>query len=136
MDLTDVYVDEPWLHMRWDPQHRCVFAEWKAYATSSEFQGALTKALEAGRQHHAVSFVNDTRGLELVSDADQWWIRHIWAPAAIAAGLKRIGVVMAQHGLGKMAIDGMFQSRPNRGDALQSRKFDSVAAALDWVAEL
>src|SRR5260370_42598605 len=45
----DIYVDEPWLLLRWDREHGCVFAEWKAFATSMEFQGALTKALEVGR---------------------------------------------------------------------------------------
>jgi hypothetical protein len=74
----DVYVDEPWLLMRWDSEHNCVFAEWKAFATSTEFQGALMKALEAGRSRPGFSFVNDTRRLELISDEDQRWIQYTW----------------------------------------------------------
>lgn len=131
----DAYVDEPWLLMRWDPEHRCVFAEWKAYATSAEFRGALTKALAAGRDHNAVSFVSDTRKLELVTDEDQWWLRNTWAPLAIQAGLKKIAVVMAVHGLGRMAIEHMFNGRPNTGEQLNSRTFESVADALVWAAE-
>jgi hypothetical protein len=61
----DIYVDEPWLLLRWDRDHQCVFAEWKAFATSMEFQSA-------------------------------------WAPLAIKAGIKKIAVVMAPHGLSKM----------------------------------
>ena len=122
--------------MRWDSEYQCVFAEWKAFATSSEFQGALTKALEVVEERHAVSFVNDTRKLELVSDEDQRWLRYTWAPMAIQAGVKRIAVVIAQHGLSRMAIDEMFRGRRNTGERLQSRTFDSVADALKWVAEL
>lgn len=39
----DLYIDEPWLLMRWDGDHQCVFAEWKTFATSGEFQGALMR---------------------------------------------------------------------------------------------
>jgi hypothetical protein len=129
----DVYMDKPWLLMRWDPEHQCVFAEWKAFATSAEFRGALTKALAVAKDKRAFSFVNDTRNLELVSDEDQWWIRRTWAPLAVDAGLKKIAVVMAVRGLGKMAIEHMFNGRTNTDEHLVSRKFDSVADALIWV---
>ena len=131
-----VYIDESWLLMRWDAEHRCVFAEWKAFATSREFQYALIKALAACRNRSALSFVNDTRKLELVSDEDQRWIRYTWAPMAIDAGLKRIAIVMAHHGLSRMAIEGMFKGRRNTGEQLESRLFDSVEDALDWVGAL
>lgn len=128
-----VYMDVSWLPMRWDPEYRCVVAEWKAFATSREFQDALMKALAVCRIKSAISFVNDTRKLELVSDEDQRWIRYTWAPLAIEAGVKRIAIVMAQHGLGKMAIDAMFKGRRNTGEQLDSRIFDSVQDALEWV---
>lgn len=131
----DVYVDEPWMLMRWDSEHRCVFAEWRAFATSAEFRSALTKAVAVGRDRHAVSFVSDTRKLELVTEEDQWWIRETWAPMAIEAGLRKIAVVMATHGLGRMAIERMFNTRPNPGEQLKSRTFDSLADALIWVTE-
>ena len=136
MNLTtddSVYMDESWLLMRWDRENRCVFAEWKAFATSREFQDALIKALALCRIKSAISFVNDTRKLELVSDEDQRWIRYTWAPLAIEAGVRRIAIVLAQHGLGKMAIDAMFKGRRNTGEQLESRIFDSVEDALDWV---
>jgi hypothetical protein len=131
----DVYVDEPWLRMRWDGDHHCVFAEWKAFATSSEFQGALMKALEAGRTRPGFNFVNDTRKLELISDEDQRWIQYTWTPLAVEAGVRRVAVVMALHGLSKMVIERMFKERRNRDNRLQSRTLASVADALKWVAE-
>jgi hypothetical protein len=82
----------------------------------------------------AISFVKDTRKLELVSDEDQRWIRYTWAPLAIEAGVKRIAIVMAPHSLGKMAIDEMFKGRRNTGEQLDSQIFGSVPDALDWVA--
>jgi hypothetical protein len=44
-------------------------------------------------------------------------------------------VVLARHGLSKMAIERMFSERRNRDNRLQSQTFDSVADAFKWVAE-
>jgi hypothetical protein len=131
----DTYIDMPWGVLRWDRDHRCVFAEWKGFVTSFEFQDALLRALEIALKEKASSFVTDTTHLELVSDEDQRWIRYMWAPMAIEAGLKRIAVVVAPHGLSKMAIEGMFAGRRITGAQLDSRTFDSVADALKWVAD-
>ena len=137
-----IYVDKAWLHMRWDSEHECLFAEWKGFATSAEFQGALLKAVDVIRERNGAAFVNDTRKLELVSDADQHWLMSTWPALAIPAGLKRLAIVIAKTGLSKMAIEEMLREGANpvpggTGDdnaAFQSRTFDSVADALRWVA--
>src|ERR1700730_10460640 len=98
-----VYVDERWLLMRWDSEQECLLAEWKGFATSAEFRGALLKAIDVIRERNGTGFVTDTRKLELVSDADQRWLMTTWPPLAIAAGLKRLAIVMAKTGLSKMA---------------------------------
>jgi hypothetical protein len=126
-------VDEPFLLLRWDQQHACVFADWKGFATSTEFQGGLMKALEVVRARQAVNFVNDTQKLESISDEDQRWIRYTWAPLAATSGLRRLAVVLAPSGLSKMAIQTMFKGRRRTG--LQSRTFDALADALKWVGE-
>ena len=135
MAADDVYVDTRWLLLRWDSAHQCLFAEWKAFATSSEFQGALTMALAVGRGKHPFHFVNDARKLELVTDEDQRWLRYTFAPLAIEAGLTKLAVVTARHGLGRMAIEDMFRNRSDNAAQLQSRIFESIADALKWVAE-
>ena len=136
-----VYVDKPWLLLRWDSAHECLFAEWNGFATSAEFQGALLKALDVIRERGGGAFVNDTRKLELVSDSDQRWLVSTWPPMAIAAGLKRLAIVMAKTGLSKMAIQKMLKAAPNPvssgagavDPAFQSRTFDSVNEAFLWV---
>jgi len=92
----NIYVDTPWVSVRWDIDHGCVIVEWKAFATHEEFQGALTKALEVIRERGASCLVNDARHLESMNAEDQWWIRSSWAPQAIKAGVMRIAVVVAE----------------------------------------
>ena len=128
-----MYIDEPWLLMRWESAHQCVFLEWKAFATSKEFQRALTMALEIVRARQAANLVTDAREMELVSGEDQRWIRYTWAPLAIAAGLKRIAVVEAKQGLAKFGIDAMFSGRRTTGVQMDSRTFESLADAMTWV---
>jgi hypothetical protein len=127
----DVLVDESWLFMRWDHEHVGIFAEWKAFATSAEFRGALTKAIDVIRDRHALCFVNDTRKLELITDEDQRWILQTWAPLAVAAGLKRIAIVIARSGLSKMAVEEMFKEQAEA--RVESRTFDSLPEAMQWV---
>ena len=130
---SDVYMDEPWVLIRWDQEHGCVFADWRGFATSSEFQSGLTKALDVVRERQAVNLVSDTQKLESISDEDQRWIRYTWTPLAATSGLRRVAVVLAPSGLSKMAIQTMFKGRRRTG--LQSRTFDGLADALRWVGE-
>jgi hypothetical protein len=130
-----VYIDEPFLLMRWDDEHKCVFVQWRSVATSAQFRDVLTKVLAVARDNHACRFVSDTRNLELITDQDQRWMLNTWAPLAIEAGLQKVAVVIAQHWLGRMGIERIFNGQPDASDQLRSRKFDSVTGALLWVAE-
>lgn len=49
-----IYLDAPYLSIRWRSVPQILFAEWKGYATSAEFRAALLKGVQAIREHHAV----------------------------------------------------------------------------------
>lgn len=128
-----VYLDERWLTVRWDDEHNCVYAEWKAFATSTEFREGTMKLLDAIRDKHATGMLTDTRKLEAVSDEDQLWIRDTWVPLASAAGLKRLAVVVAHSGLGRFAVDEIIRHQGK--SAYVRRTFESLPEALWWLAE-
>jgi hypothetical protein len=128
----DVYSDEPWLSIRWDRQHSCVYAQFKGFCTSTEFRASTTKILDAIRERSASSLVSDNRGLEGVVDEDQLWLRDAWMPMAVAAGLERIAVVLAHHGLGKTASENII-TRFGKTEFVM-RTFASAADALEWVS--
>jgi hypothetical protein len=128
---SHVHSDEPWLTIRWDGENSCVYAEFKGFATGAEFRASTTKILDAIRQRNAGSLVSDNRRLEGVADEDQLWLRDTWVPMAVAAGLKRIGVVVAHHGLGKTASENII-TRFGKTEFV-TRTFASAADALEWV---
>lgn len=126
-------LDEPWLSIRWDRVGRCVHAEFKSFATSAEFRAGTTQILEALRARGATALVSDNRRLEGVTNLDQLWLRDSWLPLAVAAGIKRIAVVVRRRGLGKFATDAIIDKFGKT--AFQTHVFESLPEALKWAAE-
>jgi hypothetical protein len=127
-------LDEPWLSIRWDRLHKCVHAEFKRFVTSAEFRGGTTKILDAIRARGATAVVSDNRRLEGLTNLDQLWLRDSWLPLAGAAGINRLAVVVARHGLSRVAteaITGKFERTEFR-----THIFVSLPEALKWTSEL
>ena len=127
-----VYVDQPWLLMRWDPIHQIVQSEWRAFANSVELRASLLRGIDAIKDHHAVGYLTDTRKVKVIVHDDQEWIKDTWLPMAINAGLKRIAVITAAVGLGKLTVEDVVGLVDDRG--LQSRTFESIEAGLKWAS--
>jgi len=124
------YLDAPYLSIRWRSVPQILFAEWKGFATSEEFRAALLKGVQAIRDHHVVGYVSDARKAKVFVTEDLQWVSDVWLPQAVSAGLKRMAMVTADHGLGKAIIEDVAREIDNHG--LSMRKFSSVAAATVW----
>ena len=91
------------------------------------------KGIQAIRDNQAAAYVSDARKLKLIVHEDQKWIRDKWMPLAEEAGLKRLAFVTAPTGLGKLTVEDVSGLVDHQD--LQSRTFDSMAAARQWVLE-
>jgi hypothetical protein len=131
--ISDVYVDEPYLSIRWDGLHKHVFSEWRGFANSAELRSSFLKGIQAIRDNRAAAYVSDARKLKVLIHDDQKWIQETWMPLAIQAGLKRLAIVTASTGLGKLTIEDVVVLIDDHG--LRSRTFDSLAPARKWVSE-
>jgi SpoIIAA-like len=130
--ISDLYLDEPWVSIRWNDVHHCVYTKWKAFATSAEFRAALMRALDAIRDHQAVGYVSDTRKIKVIVHKDQAWANEVWIPLLVAEGVKRFALVTAASGLGKAAVEDVIKLVDNRGLLMQG--FDSLDEARKWLA--
>ena len=126
----EIYLDEPYLSIRWRGVPRILYAEWKGFATTEEFRAALLIGVHAIRERHVVGYVSDARKAKVFLPEDLQWTVEVWLPQVVAAGLKRMAMVTAETGLGKVAIEEAVHEIDNHG--LSMRKFDSVAAATTW----
>ena len=129
----EVFVDKPWVHMHWDRSHNCVISVWKGFANSSEFRDALGKGLQAIRERHAVAYVSDTRKIRVIVHEDQAWANETLIPQMAAAGLRRLAMVTADAGLGKVTVEEIVKMVDNK--PLLMRTFASMQAAMRWVRE-
>jgi hypothetical protein len=125
-----IYLDEPYLSIRWRSVPQILYAEWKGFATSAEFRAALLKGVQAIRDHHVVGYVSDARKAKVFVAEDLQWVSEVWLPQAVSAGLKRMAMVTADEGLGKSIIEDVAKQIDSHG--LSMRKFNSVAAATVW----
>lgn len=130
--MSEVHSDDPWLSVSWDSEHSCVYAEWKAFANSSELRAGGRKILAAIRARHAVSLVSDNRRLHVMKADDQNWFSNTWTPMAVESGLRRIAVVLAPQGLGRFASEEILSHIGNRD--FITRTFESLPEALEWIA--
>src|SRR6202165_3030602 len=126
------YLDEPYLSIRWRSVPQILYAEWKGFATSAESRAALRTGLRAIRERHVLGYVSDARKAKLVVPEDLLWVRDVWLPGAVDAGLKRMAMVTAEAGLSKVIIEEGVKELDNHGLAM--RKFDSVEAGAGWGA--
>lgn len=129
----DVHLNEPWLSIHWDRERECVHAEFKGFTNSVEFRAGTMKIIEAIETRGARGLLSDNRGLEGVAQLDQEWLRDVWMPGAVAAGIRRIAVVVADHGAGKIATEEII-GRFGKTE-FATRTFVALPAALEWVAE-
>jgi hypothetical protein len=100
----DLYLDEPWVSIRWDAANNCLHTEWKAFANSAEFRAALMRALVAIKDRRSVGYLSDTRKVRVVVHEDQAWANEVWIPLLAQAGVKRFALVTAASGLGKLTV--------------------------------
>jgi hypothetical protein len=130
--LSDqTYLDEPYLSIRWRSVPQILYAQWKGFATSAEFRAALLKGVQAIREQQVVGYVSDARKAKVFVAEDLPWVTDVWLPQAVKAGWKRMAMMTADTGLGKAIIEDVAKEIDNHG--LSMRKFDTVAAATDWV---
>ena len=128
----DLYLDEPWVSIRWDAVNNCVHTEWKAFANSAEFRAALMRALVAIKDRHSVGYLSDTRKVKVIVHEDQAWANEVWIPLLAAAGVKRFALVTAGSGLGKLTVEDIIKLVDNR--PLLMKGFATVDEALSWLA--
>jgi hypothetical protein len=99
---------------------------------SAELRTGMPKGLTAINDNRAAAYLCDARKVKVIVHVDQKWIKDIWMPQAVRAGLQRLAFVTAASGLGKVTVEEVAASVDDHG--LQSRTFDSMDAATQWIS--
>jgi hypothetical protein len=115
----------------WDPTCEAVHVEWQGWADSTQWKELLEAGLSALTDHHCSRWLADCRQLRAVKQSDQDWIDQSWFPRVLAAGLRRMAVVIPKSGLARMNLDDILRRVP--GTRLDVAHFASVEDASAWL---
>jgi hypothetical protein len=69
-----VYLDTPYILIRWDGDGPWVYVKWKGWANSPEYRAAQEVVIVALRENHASRNLIDSKESRVVADEDQEWL--------------------------------------------------------------
>jgi hypothetical protein len=103
---SDVYFQVPGVaSVRWDAPFLLVRVEWEGWANSAEFVALLDEEVRALSEHHGSRLLADCRRQRVLSPIDQDRADRDWLPQALAAGLKRLAIVVPISVLAAMNLE-------------------------------
>jgi hypothetical protein len=82
-------------------------------------------------EHHGSRWLVDGTKMRVVKQSDQDWIDRTWLPHALAAGLKRVALVIPKSGLAMMNVEDMVRRIPNT--KMDVAYFATVEEAREWL---
>lgn len=128
-----VYFDHPGVAVvTWDPTLEAVHVEWQGWASSSEREACLDAGHRALTEHHAARWLVDGRAMKAIKQADQDWIDRSWFPRVLAAGLRKMAMVVPKSSLAMMNVQDILNRVPD--PRLDVAYFVSVEEAREWLA--
>jgi hypothetical protein len=131
-DADEVFFNRPGVAIvKWDVTIQAVSTEWQGRADKADFINVLEASLVAIKKHHASRGLVDSLLQKALPQSDQDWVNRDWFPRALAAGLRRLALVIPQNALAMMSIEEVL-SRV-RGTMLDVEYFSTVAEARKWL---
>jgi hypothetical protein len=132
-DTENVYFDVPGVAMvGWEAATETVLVEWAGWADATEFTALLDAEIRALREHQGTRLLVDCRLQQVLTPTALDWADREWMPRALAAGLKRMAVLLPETPAAAADLKGRLGRVPK--EALQVMYFDEVEPARDWLA--
>ena len=127
-----VYLDTPYVLVRWDANGPWVYVKWKAWANSTEYRAAQEVIILAFRENHASRNLIDSTDRRVVSEDDQKWLVENWMPRAAAAGRRWTAIVMPTSALGRTIAENIDNQGRSKRNMIEH--FETVEAASAWLS--
>jgi len=130
---SGVFFDRPGVAvMRWEPKLRAVCIEWLGWADPGEFAAALEAGLTALTEHRGSRWLADCRDMKTIQQSDQEWVDKSWFPRIIAAGLRRMALVIPKSGLAMTNLEDIVGRVP--AGKVDAEFFATMAEAESWIS--
>jgi len=127
-----VYLETPYILIRWDAEGPWVYVLWKAWAPSVEYRAAQELVITALRENHASRNLIDSKDSRVVTEADQRWLIEDWMPRAAAAGRRWTAIVLPTSPLGRTIAENI--DKHPRSVNTEVAHFETVEDAAAWLS--
>jgi hypothetical protein len=129
---SKVYLDTPYILVRWDGDGPWVYVKWKAWANAAEYRAAQEMVLVAIRENHASRHLIDSTERRVVTADDQRWLVEDWMPRAVAAGRRWTAIVLPTSALVRTIEENI--DRYPRPKLVTVEHFETVEDAAAWLS--
>ena len=127
-----VYLDTPYVLVRWDGHGPWVFVKWKGWANSTEYRAAQERVIDALRENHGSRNLIDSTDSRVISAEDQKWLIDDWMPRAVAAGRRTTAIVLPKRALGRTIAENI--DKYPRSNSTKIAYFETVEDAAAWLS--
>ena len=127
-----IYLDTPYILIRWDADGPWVYVKWRAWANSVEYRAAQEIVIQALRENRASRNLIDSTDRRVLSDDDQKWLVENWMPRAAAAGRRWTAIVMPKSALGRTIAENI--DNYGRSKHFTIEHFETVEDAAAWLS--
>ena len=117
--------------VRWDAACKAAHIEWQGWADPAEFAAANDAMILALKQHSGSRALGDCRNMRVIKQSDQEWVSRDWIPRVLAAGLRRMALVIPKSGLALMNVQEIMSRVP--GTKLDVAYFPTIEEAKAWL---
>ena len=118
--------------VKWDAACKAAHIEWQGWADPAEFAAANDALILALKQHGGSRALGDCRDMRVIKQSDQEWVSRDWIPRILAAGLRRMALVIPKSGLAMMNVQEIMSRVP--GTKLDVAYFGTIEEARDWLS--
>jgi len=118
--------------VKWDATCHAAHIEWQGWADPAEFAAANDALILALRRHGGSSALGDCREMKVIKQSDQEWVHQDWFPRILAAGLRRMALVIPKSGLALMNVQEIMSRIP--GTKLDVAYFGTIEEARNWLS--
>lgn len=127
-------LNEDYVKIDFDNETEILSLTWLLNPTSEEIRSGLNTGSDFVKENGVKKWIGDTNLLGVIAEEDMEWINNEWFPSLLAAGIKKMAVILPDNVFGQMNVEDIMGT-VDTSTGFESRYFDNVEEATSWILE-
>lgn len=127
----ELLLEDPYLRSELVPELRALINTWSGFLKGDHYRSRMERVLELVGEHRVERVLADVSRLRSLLAEDSVWTNGVWAPRAVAAGMRAMAVVLPSNVFAQLSVTRVVQ---RLGEVqMLTAQFDDVLAAQRWL---